>query len=115
MEISIKNTLKKLRHSKEVTQEQLAIHLGVTSQSVGKWERGEGFPDITMLPSIALYFGVTVDELLGIDKLRIAEKIEQYKKKVTNCAITERYMIILSFGKKHIVNFRKNIVYRKSI
>lgn len=40
MEISIKNTLKKLRHSKEVTQEQLAIHLGVTSQSVGKWERG---------------------------------------------------------------------------
>ena len=81
MEISIKNTLKKLRHSKEVTQEQLAIHLGVTSQSVGKWERGEGFPDITMLPSIALYFGVTVDELLGIDKLRITEKIEQYKKK----------------------------------
>ena len=35
-----------------------------------------GFPDITLLPSIAFYFGVTTDELLGIDKARIDERIK---------------------------------------
>ena len=81
MEIILKDTLRALRQKKNVTQEALANHLGITPQSVGKWERGEGFPDITLLPSIALYFGVTVDELLNVDKARIDEKIEAYRKK----------------------------------
>lgn len=80
MEICIKNTLKKLRQQKNITQEQLADHLGITYQSVGKWERGEGFPDITLIPTIALYFGITSDELLGIDKKRIDQKITDYQK-----------------------------------
>ena len=70
MNITMKDILRALRRQKKVTQEELANHLGITAQSVGKWERGEGFPDITLLPSIALYFGVTTDELLGIDKAR---------------------------------------------
>lgn len=81
MEICIKDTLKKLRQNKKVTQEQLANHIGITPQSVGKWERGEGYPDITLLPAIALYFGVTVDELLGVGKERIKDEINCYKKK----------------------------------
>ncbi len=81
MEICMKEILKKLRQSKNVTQEQLANHIGITPQSVGKWERGEGYPDITLLPTIALYFGVTVDELLGFSKACIKQKIEEYEKK----------------------------------
>jgi len=81
MEISMKDTLRTLRQKKNVTQEALANHLGITPQSVGKWERGEGFPDITLLPAIALYFGVTVDELLNVDQARIDEKIKAYQKK----------------------------------
>lgn len=81
MEISIKDTLRTLRQKKNVTQEALANHLGITPQSVGKWERGEGFPDITLLPAIALYFGVTVDELLNVDQVRIDEKIKAYQDK----------------------------------
>ena len=76
MNITMKDTLRALRRQKKVTQEELANHLGITAQSVGKWERGEGFPDITLLPSIAFYFGVTTDELLGIDKARIDERIK---------------------------------------
>ncbi|MCR5087528.1 MAG: helix-turn-helix transcriptional regulator [Lachnospiraceae bacterium] len=79
MEIDLKNTLRTLRRQKNVTQENLANHLGITPQSVGKWERGEGYPDITLLPKIALYFGITVDELLNVDKARIEEKINAYK------------------------------------
>ena len=79
MEINIKDKLRALRQQKNVTQEALANHLGITPQSVGKWERGEGFPDITLLPNIAIYFGVTVDELLSVDNARIEEKIKAYE------------------------------------
>lgn len=47
-------------------------------KSVGKWERGEGFPDITLLPKIAFYFNVTVDELLSVDQIRVEETICEY-------------------------------------
>lgn len=79
MEINLKDTLRALRQKKNVTQEALANHLGITQQSVGKWERGEGFPDITLLPRIALYFDVTVDELLDVGKARIEERIQAYR------------------------------------
>ena len=79
MEIDLKNKLRALRKEKNITQEDLANHLSITPQSVGKWERGEGYPDITLLPKIALYFGITVDELLNVDKARIEEKINAYK------------------------------------
>ena len=78
MEINLKDTLRALRQKKNVTQEALAAYLGITQQSVGKWERGEGFPDITLLPRIALYFDVTVDELLDVGRARIEDRIQAY-------------------------------------
>lgn len=81
MEINLKEKLRSLRQKKNVTQEALANHLGITPQSVGKWERGEGFPDITLLPKIAFYFDVTVDELLSVDRIRVEEVISKYVEK----------------------------------
>ena len=78
MEINLKDTLKSLRKKKNVTQEALAEYLGITQQSVGKWERGEGFPDITMLPKLALYFNISIDDLLNVGQSRITEKIKEY-------------------------------------
>lgn len=78
MEINLKEKLRTLRQQKNVTQEALANHLKITPQSVGKWERGEGFPDISLLPNIAFYFNVTVDELLCVDKVRVDETIYEY-------------------------------------
>ncbi len=79
MEINLKEKLRTLRQKKKVTQEVLANYLCITPQSVGKWERGEGFPDITLLPKIAFYFDVTVDELLGVDQVKVEEAINEYK------------------------------------
>ncbi len=79
MEINMKDKLRSLRQQKNITQETLANYLGITSQSVGKWERGEGFPDITLLPALAMYFNVTVDDLLDVGKARIEEKVRQYR------------------------------------
>ncbi|MDR0916109.1 MAG: helix-turn-helix domain-containing protein [Oscillospiraceae bacterium] len=69
MKIYFGENLKKLRRARDLTQEDLARFLNVTFQAVSKWERGETTPDIAVLPSIARYFGVTTDELLGTDKI----------------------------------------------
>ena len=81
MQINLKDKLRSLRLQKKITQEALANHLGITPQSVGKWERGEGFPDITLLPRIAFYFDITVDELLCVDQVRVEEAIAEYERK----------------------------------
>lgn len=78
MTIYINKNIKKLRQKKEITQETLADFLGVTFQSVSRWERGEGYPDITLLPAIASFFNVSVDDLLGVDKLQNEAKITKY-------------------------------------
>ena len=57
--------IRQLRINKGVTQETLASALGVTYQAVSRWENSITTPDITLLPSIALYFGITIDELFN--------------------------------------------------
>ena len=52
MKIDMKDTLRALRQKEKITQKTLAAYLGITPQSVGKWERGEGFPDISLLPRL---------------------------------------------------------------
>ncbi len=66
----VKLKIAELRRQKGIGQQQLAEVLGVTFQSISKWETGTTMPDITLLPSIAEYFNVSVDELLGLKPLR---------------------------------------------
>ncbi len=72
--------LKELRQKKGVTQEALAQHLDISAQAVSKWERDEGYPDITLLPRIAMYFDTSIDELLGLGEEKIRAEIEEWKK-----------------------------------
>lgn len=78
MTIYLSENIKRLRREKDLTQEKLAEYLGVTFQSVSNWERGESYPDITMLPEIASFFGVSTDDLLGLGKAKAQEKIQEY-------------------------------------
>jgi transcriptional regulator with XRE-family HTH domain len=65
------------RRKRNLTQEELGIALGVSAQAISNWERG-GYPDITMLPGIANYFKISVDELLGNDTAGQKEDIRQF-------------------------------------
>jgi transcriptional regulator with XRE-family HTH domain len=56
--------LAQLRKEKELTQQGLADTLGVTNKAVSKWETGDGYPEITIVPALADALGVTADELL---------------------------------------------------
>lgn len=69
----LSENLKKYRMLKGMTQEDVARYLGITSQSVSKWERGESFPDITFLPAIANIFETSIDLLIGMDEIRAEE------------------------------------------
>jgi len=69
MNINIGENIKNLRKRKEITQEDLAEYLDISFQSISKWERGDGFPDITMLPDLADFFNISIDELIGADRM----------------------------------------------
>lgn len=68
--------LKALRMEKGVRQEDVADYLGVSCQAVSKWETCASLPDIVLLPPLAAYFGVSIDELFQIPREKELERIE---------------------------------------
>ena len=80
MELFIGQNLKNFRKARNLTQEEVAKHLGISFQSISKWERNDGYPDITMLPVLAHYYGITIDELIGMNELESAQALEEINK-----------------------------------
>lgn len=74
--MNIGTQIKTFRLEKKVKQEELAEYLGVSAQAVSKWETGASTPDITLLPGIATYFGVSIDELFALPEEAQYERIE---------------------------------------
>lgn len=66
----IGNNIKIIRKQIGLTQEELALHIGVTPQAVSRWENGESYPDITLLPALANIFETSIDLLVGMDTIR---------------------------------------------
>ena len=64
--MKIGERIKELRKKHNITQEQLAEKLGISFQAVSKWENNVAFPDITLIPVLAIFFGVTADYLFGL-------------------------------------------------
>lgn len=64
MEMNIGTIIMEKRKEKQVTQQELANFVGVSKASVSKWETGQTYPDITLLPLLAAYFDITIDSLL---------------------------------------------------
>ena len=77
MYLGFSDNIKRLRKEKNVTQEKMAEVLGISSQSVSRWELGICYPDLELLPAIANYFGTTIDALLLNDNLSKAKDLEE--------------------------------------
>ena len=80
MNLRIGENLKRLRREKDLTQEELAAHLGISFQAISKWERDESYPDITILPALSNYFKISIDELVGMEEIKRAEEYERINK-----------------------------------
>lgn len=65
--ISIGANIYRLRKEARLTQDDLASYLGITKASVSKWETGQSYPDLELLPKIATYFDTSVDKLIGYE------------------------------------------------
>lgn len=85
MNITIGEKLKQLRTTKKVTQEMLSAALGVTPQAISRWEAGNGYPAIEYLPDIAMFFGISVDELLGVKLTEREAKREHIYSIISHC------------------------------
>ena len=79
MSFDFGKNLRDLRVAKGLTQEQAAELLNVSKQSVSRWENNTTYPDITFLPSLASFYGVTVDSLLGADFAFRFSTLEGYR------------------------------------
>ncbi len=98
--MSISSQIRKYRKEVNLTQEQLADELGVTSQAVSKWERG-GAPDIGMLPIIANYFQITIDELLENGRQSVVCEREALFSKLSQKESEEKITLLNAFLRKH--------------
>ena len=68
--------IRRLRNARGLTQEALAAALNVSPQTVSKWECGNTVPDVQLLPEIAVYFGITIDQLFAMTPEQQMERIE---------------------------------------
>lgn len=63
MKLTIGENIRNYRRKQDLTQEEFAERLGVSYQSISRWENGATYPDIELLPAISKLLGITVDEL----------------------------------------------------
>ena len=110
MNIRIGENIKRLRRERELTQEQLAEVLNVSITAVSKWERSETMPDITLLFPLAHFFGVSLDELMGYDRERIEQDIQdaltKYRELWRNVKVAEAQQFIIDTYKKYPNDYR---------
>lgn len=99
--MDIGKKIKNLRLEKKVKQEELAEYLGVSFQAVSKWETGSSVPDIALLPNIAVFFGITIDELFQMPDETEFERIE-------NMIVQERRIPAENF--EHCVRFLEGVL-----
>ena len=91
--------LSNIRKELGYTQEELALRLGVTAQAVSKWERGNGYPDIDLLYSLAAVLECSMDELCDFKKERIPDaELQNRRWKEEICASFLKEPIILECG-----------------
>ena len=105
MNIEIGKRIRELRGQRLVTQEQLAVFLGVTPQAVSRWEAQYSYPDIELLPAIADYFSVTADELLGVKKDERALRLAEIKKEIARLSDVGTTEEIITFARQAVAEF----------
>ena len=102
----LNENIKRIRKSKGLSQEELAIKLNVVRQTVSNWENGKSLPDIVSIMSLSDLYQITIDELLKGDK-RMKEKME----KDANIAKANKRVILTTA----IITLVVGIIYSISI
>ncbi|QCH26582.1 HTH-type transcriptional regulator Xre [Clostridium tyrobutyricum] len=78
--LKIGEVIFKLRKKKGLTQDELGNFIGVSTAAVSKWESGSSYPDITLLPVLASFFNISIDELLSYNTGLSDDKVIEISK-----------------------------------
>lgn len=108
MNLYIGKKIKDLRKSQDITQEKLADYLNISYQAVSKWENGTALPDITLVPSIANFFGISTDELFGINQQINNEKADEYDKEFHKYFNAGNVKAMIETMRNALVEFPRN-------
>lgn len=101
MKLYLGEQLKKLRKNKQITQEQLAEVLGVSYQSMSRWELGTCYPDMELVPSIANYFGVTIDQLFANDDAAKEDDRQRFYEQLQTLEGMEKVRLAEEYSRKY--------------
>lgn len=93
--IRIGEVILRERTKKKLTQQEIADFFNVTKATISKWENGASYPDITLLPLIASYFNLTVDELLNAKQVMKKEEIRKWYKRFAQRFSNEPFDLVL--------------------
>ena len=108
MKLNIGEMIKQLRKERDITQEELADILGVSCQSVSRWECGMCYPDMELLPVISDFFGVTVDKLLGVNEKIEQSKVDQYLKRFQEAINCGRVYDCIDIAREGVAEYPNN-------
>ncbi len=104
-QLRLSENMIELRRKKGVTQEELADFIGVTKASVSKWENGLSMPDIILLPQLAAYYDVTVDELLGYEPQLSKEQIQKIYHMLAEAFATEPFEEVFQKSEEYVKRY----------
>lgn len=110
MKLNIGDTIKHLRKEKDITQEELADILGVSYQSVSRWETGICYPDMELLPLISKFFGVTVDKLLNVDEAIENQKVTEYLQRFQEAISQGKIYDCIDIARQGVSEYPNNFV-----
>lgn len=95
--MDIGKTIKELRQARGITQEELSAALRVSVQTVSRWENGVNAPDLSVLPQLAVYFNVTTDYLLGLERKETMAKLLKTTEVFELASYEEAQELVLKF------------------
>ena len=110
MKLNIGETIKRLRKEREITQEEFAEILGVSCQSVSRWENDNCYPDIELIPAIAEFFGISTDRLMGVDETKEKEAVKSYLEAFQKAINVGNIHKCIAIARKGVKEFPNNYV-----
>lgn len=90
-EINIGRKIVAKRHEKSITQDDLAAHIGVSKAAVSKWETGQSYPDIMLIPQLATFFNISIDELMDYSPQLETQDIRKLYQRMATAFATQPF------------------------
>lgn len=93
-EINIGKIISRERKSRGITQEDLADFVGVSKAAVSKWEKGMSYPDVTLLPQLAAYFNISIDDLMNYSPQMTTADIRKLYRELSDEFADEEFDVV---------------------